>query len=176
MTREGGVGISARDAFAQVAGYYRHEPTLFEVGSWDRLINEFGDEAVSRFLFRHMERSSFMPKVNEALELLDPHRGSDMQLLERLRDLVCIYGPYKTPVLADKSMALAISKLGGWVKVNEDLPDPSNDFLYSAYFKRFQAARREAEASLVRDPALPVPAPAGLIGTTPQAVRALEVS
>lgn len=150
-------GPSAKDVFIEVAGYYRHASTEFEITLWMNLFEEFGDEACVRFLYGHVQTSVFMPKVAEARALLDPQRADDAQAFERLGRLVARYGSYQAPQLedqdaADRSLRLAIALMGGWVAVAESMPAPSSAFAHAEFFKRFAAARRDARSRLVVDP------------------------
>jgi len=139
----------AKTVLAEVMGAYKNEMTSLEAALWMRMIEDFGDEAIVRFLIRHIETSSFAPKVNEAIAMLQPGRASSVAAFEELARGVKRFGPYVTPEFEDPAIAGAVLLLGGWVLVNEQLPDPKSRFDYDAFFKRFDAVYHQSCADLM---------------------------
>jgi hypothetical protein len=59
-------------------------------------------------------------------------------------------GPWENPRFEDPAIAQAIVFMGGWVKVCEEFPQPSDRFAMQAFHQRFEAALRSAQAEVAR--------------------------
>lgn len=143
---------SAKHVLREVMGYYGRELTTLESVGWLKLIAEFGDEPIVRFLAAHMERSAFAPKLSEALDALRPNTNSAQGAFEELHRAVQQRGPYRVPTFTSQAIAGAVLLLGGWTKVCELMPDPASRFDYEAFFKRFEVCYRQAAAQLMLKP------------------------
>jgi hypothetical protein len=139
---------SAQQLLTEVFGYYKHKVTPFEATLWNRLIEEFGDAPIERFLSAHVQRSSFAPRVNEAMALLRPGAGDSMGAMLALQQAVSRIGPYNAPDFKDPAIALAVEDLGGWVSVNTQMPSEQDRFGFDAFFKKFDVAYRGATSRL----------------------------
>jgi hypothetical protein len=139
----------ALKALSDIMGLYGKDMGSFEAGVWVKIIREFGDDAVIQFLSRHAQTSVFAPKPADIMQALMPGRATAQAALEELIRAVNHYGPYRSPKLRDRALAEAILILGGWVRVNELLPDPVNRFEFDDFSKRFDLCYRQACARLM---------------------------
>lgn len=139
----------AMKALNEVMGYYAREMTELEAVGWIKLIGDFGDDAITRFLLTHMESSPFAPKLNEAIKMLDPGRRDSTSAYEELYRAVKSCGPYIAPEFKDPALAGAVILLGGWAQVNEQMPDSPGSFEDTAYRKRFDAMYSQACSDMV---------------------------
>ncbi|MDL5034305.1 hypothetical protein QRD43_20555 [Pelomonas sp. APW6] len=136
---------SAQRLLTEVFGYYKHQATPFEATLWNRLIDEFGDPPIERFLSQHVQRSCFAPRVNDAMAVLNPGAGDSMSAMLTLHQAIARVGPYGVPDFsADPAIAAAVADLGGWVVVNTQMPEASDRFAWDAFYKRFDVAYRGA--------------------------------
>lgn len=141
--------VKAKDVLAEVMGYYVRVMTELEVRLWMQVISEFGDQAVCNFLVNHVKTSVFAPKLADAQKALNPSGSNAVAAFEELGRVVSSIGPYLNPKFDDPAIAGAVLALGGWAKVNEQLPDPSARFDFEAYFKRFDALYQQSCASIL---------------------------
>lgn len=147
----------------EISAMNKHVPTDLEADLWQEVIRECGPTAVARALRDHVGRSAFMPKPGEIRAYLGASGTTTSALAwELVREAVRSVGPYSSPAFVDPAIVLAITKLGGWVAINECMQDPQTDrFGYDALFKRFDVAFGAARADIVRN-AAPVPLLRGL--------------
>lgn len=141
--------VPAGRILAEVMGIYGRSMTELEGNLWKRIIANFGDEAVKRFLSKHLETSVFAPKPADAVAALRPGQGSAVAAFEELLRKVIAIGPYRSPKFDDPAIGGAVMLLGGWVAVNEQMPDPMNRRDYEAYFTRFEALYQQSKANLM---------------------------
>ena len=147
----------AMTALVEVLGYYKHQATAFEAQMWANVIAEVGDGAVIKFLQAHVQKSSFAPKVNEAMAMLRPGANNAAAAFEQLAQAVERVGPYNAPEFADAALVQAIHGLGGWAQVCEQLPGPGQRFDREAYFKRFEVCYQAGSATVLLDGPKPEP-------------------
>jgi hypothetical protein len=141
---------SAFVVLSEVMGLYGRDMTSLETELWPKMIKEFGDEAIIRFLAKHVEKSVFAPKPAEVMQALRPSQDNSSSAFEELYRKVVKVGPYGSPVFEDPAIAGVIVLLGGWVKVNEQMPDPTaSRFDYEAYAKRFDVLYKQSNANLM---------------------------
>lgn len=139
----------AKIVIAHVMGLYSRELNKFESNLWNSIIADFGDESVIRFLIRHCETSVFAPKPAEANLALRPGANNSMAAFEMLARAAKNFGPYRNPRFDDPAIAGAVVLLGGWITVNEQLPDPTSRFDYESYYKRFDAVYKQSCANIL---------------------------
>lgn len=139
----------AKVVLAQVMALFNRDMTDLEIMIWRKMISDFGDAAVIRFLIAHTERSNFAPKPAEALQMLRPGQDNPMVALEMLRSAIAKEGPYNSPVFSDPAIPGAVEALGGWAKINEEFPAPTEQFAYQNFYKRFEAVYKQAQADLM---------------------------
>lgn len=143
-------GPDARKVMVEVFAYYKYVVTDFEASIWTGLINEHGDQAVVAFLQEHVRTSTFAPKISDAQRLLSPIGGNEEAAFLRLTEEVRRRGPYGNPRFQDDpAIAAAVSHLGGWARLNAEMPDPGARFDYEAYQRRFAAAYQLARSQQV---------------------------
>ena len=141
---------NARVVLAEVMGLYGREMTGLEATLWKAMIRDFGDEAVIRFLIKHSETSVFAPKPSEANMALCPGRDNAAYAFEEVLRKVASCGPYINPKFEDAIIPGAIHLMGGWVKVNEQLPDPCSRFDFESFSKRFMVLYQQSSANRLR--------------------------
>lgn len=147
----------AMTALVEVLGYYKHQATAFEAQMWANVIAEVGDDAVIKFLQAHVQKSSFAPKVNEAMSMLRPGANNAAAAFEQLAQAVERVGPYNAPEFGDAALVQAIHGLGGWAQVCEHLPGPGQRFDREAYFKRFEVCYQAGSATVLLEGPKPEP-------------------
>ena len=138
----------ARAFLAQVMALYKTELTSLERDIWISMIDEFGHSSIIKFLTVHIQTSQFSPKPADCIRALKPGMGTSEAAMDELVKAVIKYGPYRIPRFADVSLGPAIEAMGGWLKVNETLPEPSNRMEFEAFFKRFDVAYRKVHAHI----------------------------
>jgi hypothetical protein len=136
------------EALAQVLGMWRYEATAMEGAAWRQIMAAAPVARFRAFLQQHvMAGSGFPPKPSEAAKALqlvvDPE--SAYAMLERL---VRETGPYKEPQLDDPVMVQAILYMGGWVTLNEQMPDPQNGFAVKSFRERWDACFTQAVSAV----------------------------
>lgn len=146
----------AQVVLSDVFGLYGKELTDLETTIWNGMIKNFGDEPVIKFLIRHAETSVFAPKPAEALKMLRPGANNALAAYEELTRAVGSCGPYASPTFEDSVIAGAVVLMGGWIKVNETMPDPTNRFDSEAFFKRFEVLYEQSRADLMMGRSQPV--------------------
>ena len=129
---------------SHVMAMYSREMSDFEMNLWLRMITDFGDAAVVNFLARHVEISVFAPKPAEMMKALMPGRDCAEGAMAELVRAVALFGPYSSPRFSDPVLPAAVLLMGGWVKVNETLPDAANRYEYDGFQKRFEICYRHA--------------------------------
>ncbi len=132
-------------ALSEVCGARRYELTPFEMKLWMAIIENAPCQAFMNFLQHHALNSNFAPTVKDANDALGLNPGSE-QAWNKLIALVASVGPYNTPKELDDDHLLraTVLGLGGWVKVNETLPDVGQDFAMKTFRQRFEGAYNTA--------------------------------
>lgn len=132
------------DALSEVMGMYRYEMTSFEGGIWKRIMGSVPPDRFLRFLQHFVATSKgFPPKPNDATKALELTIDPD-GAYARIERLVKEHGPYQEPAIADPVLVTAIVYMGGWVTLNEQMPDPSNGFALKNFRDRFDACFNQA--------------------------------
>lgn len=135
---------ASSDALAELLGMYRHQVTAFEANAWKAIMCAVSEETFMAYLQSHVfGGSAFAPKPSEATRalglILDPE--SAYAYVERLvREL----GPYVEPAISDPVLVQTILYMGGWVTLNEQMPDPTNGFAVKNFRDRFDACFNQA--------------------------------
>lgn len=142
------------EVLKEVMSARRYEMTSFEADIWIRIIESVSQERFLAFLQHHYMTSPFAPQPSDATRYLDVASNPDVAFA-RLQRLVSSVGPYQSPVDVDPVMTATIQNLGGWVTVNEQLPDPSDSYGVKAYRERFNAAFNSATAQVRIDGQMP---------------------
>lgn len=141
--------IKAKDVLAEVMGLYNREITELESRLWIGMIDQFGDEPVIKFLINHAQTSVFAPKPAELIKSLRPGYNNAGCALMELVSEVARTGPYLSPTFKDQALAGTVVLLGGWVKVNSELPEPTTKFEWESYAKRFDFAYQQSCADMM---------------------------
>lgn len=152
----------AGESIAQMFTSVRAEMTNIEVILWLRQIDRLGGARVMAFVEFWMSggaQGSYrrVPTIEDLLSYADGEYVSAAQSLELLRQHVSSCGPWSNPDIKDAKLIEAISYLGGWAKVCQDMPDTSDDFAYKRFGERFKAAWSRSEALLVQKFLSPMP-------------------
>lgn len=126
-----------------------HRLSSLEREMWNELITRFGDQAIIDYLRRHVSMSKYAPHVSEALEFLGASNSAASALLVLQREVQRV-GSWQSPKFDDPAVAHAVSIMGGWEKVCQDLPDPSDRFAYGAFQERFEVALKAAQSEVTR--------------------------
>lgn len=134
-------------ALNEVLTSYKSDITPFEAEVWKRIILRSSREQFLAFLERHMRTSVFAPKPSDAERAFHPSGQNIEVAFERLRQLVESFGPYRVPEINEPAMVGAIAALGGWVKVNEEMPARTESYLIKDYKDRFSAVYTFSETS-----------------------------
>ena len=136
-------------ALTEVMSTYSHHMTVFEARVWKTIIDSVPSEAFMLFLQRHFLSSKFRPTPSDAAVALGIGGSVDPTLAyAELERAVRTVGPYKVPEINDPVLRSAINQLGGWAHVNEQMPDPSQQYLIKAFRDRFDAAYRLASVEV----------------------------
>lgn len=140
---------SASDFLASMAMSYNYVLSDFEALMWTtRVFSRFDDASVVRALIRFMETTgrdrAFFPRYGMILEMLEaPAAATDLDTLVREGS------PYTAPDIQDPVLLMAISLLGGWARVCQELPDArENPTGHTVYMKRVQAAMTQAATAV----------------------------
>jgi hypothetical protein len=132
------------EALSEVMGMYRYEASPFEGQVWQRIMCSVPPERFLRFLQQYVATSNgFPPKPNDAtkaLELAIDPEGAYAQVERLVRE----YGPYTEPPINDPVLITTVLYMGGWVTLNEQMPDPSAGFAVKNFRDRFNAAFTQA--------------------------------
>ena len=139
----------ARAFLAEVMGLYRAELTSLERDFWVNMIDEFGHEAIIKFLTHHVQTSQFFPKPVDVIRTLRPGAGTTDSALAELVKAVIKFGPYRTPRFSDPALSQTVEDMGGWMRLNEILPEPSSRIEFDNFSKRFDTAYRKAVAQVM---------------------------
>jgi hypothetical protein len=131
------------DALSAVMSACRYEMTAFESDVWTGLIEKTPRDRFLAFLQHHYSTSAFAPKPSDASKFLDRSLDPNLALL-RLMDLVKELGPYQSPPVDDPVLVSAIHLMGGWIKVNEEMPDVSMDAQMRRFKERFLTCFEQA--------------------------------
>lgn len=167
------------NALSEVCGGRRYQLTEFEGKAWSRLMMRTPKVQFLAFLSQHMMSSDFAPTIAAASSALGLTDASDPAWL-KLVHLVSSHGPYSVPAefAQDDVLRAAVLALGGWQKVNETMPDASQDYAYREYRERFVAAHQLAVSQVRMQGRKPeqlrgigVFSPTGLLGHEPQEVH-----
>jgi hypothetical protein len=155
-------------ALTEVMSAYSHHMTVFEARVWKTIIDSAPPEAFLLFLQRHILSSKFRPTPSDAAVALGIGGSVDPTLAyAELERAVRTVGPYKVPEINDPVLRSAINQLGGWSLVNEQMPDPSQQFLIKAFRDRFDAAYRLASVEVTIHGIAPKPLAAIGMGDSP---------
>lgn len=122
----------------EVMSASRYQMTDFEIELWMGIAKAVPKEQFMAFLRHHVLTSPYPPKPSDA----NQHFGSSKDpalAYETLRALVRENGPWNVPEQADAVMVATIQSLGGWIAVNEQLPDVRESHAVRAYRERFDA-------------------------------------
>lgn len=176
MSMEKAFAIAA-EAVSQLFSVANAEMTKIEANLWMREIERLGAPATLSFVEFWMTgggQDSFRkaPKIDDFLTRADPHYVSASGALECLRREIQSFGPYLNPPIADPKLRATVAALGGWAKVCQDMPDPSEDFASRRFAERFRSAWTQSEALLVQKRLDPPPLQ-GLIDAPRQMLPAL---
>jgi hypothetical protein len=129
---------------SNVMGSYRYVMTPFESEAWTKIIDAVSADRFLAFISHHYATSTFAPKPSDATKYLDLMVNPDVAYA-KLERLVQSTGPYVEPDLAGDPILIAtILNMGGWVSVNEKMPDRSETFLVRQFRERFDACFTEA--------------------------------
>lgn len=132
------------EALSEVMGMYRYEASAFEGQVWQRIMCSVPAERFLRFLQQYVATSNgFPPKPNDATKALELTIDPD-GAYAKLERLVKDFGPYREPEIDDPVLVTAILYMGGWVTVNEQMPDPSAGFAVKNFRDRFNASFNQA--------------------------------
>lgn len=131
--------LTALEALQWAAGLYRYELDPIEAMRWTDYIAKYGDDAVRNFIFQHVDREDFFPRLSALGRAMNGAAlGSPSVAMEEVLRAAAKFGPYRDPEFSDPAIAYAISEMGGWARLCEALPDPVSDrFAYEALAKRF---------------------------------------
>ena len=130
-------------ALADIMAARRYEMTPFEGRAWAQIIDAVEPRRFIAFVSHHYATSPYAPTPADATKYLDLAVNPDVSF-GRLQRLIMELGPYRAPELSDPVLHTAIELMGGWAKVNEDLPDPREQFEFKRFRERFDAAFTEA--------------------------------
>jgi hypothetical protein len=164
-------------ALGDVMSARRYEMTDFEADVWLKLIDKIPAESFLAFLSHHFSTSPFAPQPADASKFLDTSLNPQTAYLELAR-MVREFGPYQEPPIQDPILVSAILLMGGWAKVNQDMPD-LGDFSAKAFKERFEASFSQAVVQVRIQGAMPAqalkrigdnPQPALLAGSQPQRI------
>lgn len=125
-------------ALGEVMSAGRYEMTDFEVDLWIGIATSVPKAQFLAFLKHHVLSSPFPPKPSDAQR----HFGVSADpavVFEALVRLVKEFGPWRKPEGLDPVLVATIQALGGWIAVNEQLPDTSQPHAVRAYRERFDA-------------------------------------
>lgn len=146
-------------ALLQIMAARRHSLTPLEARVWQQIMSSVPAEKFLAFLTQHFLTSSFAPTPADAMKMLDVAGTDPRVTFDRLTELVRRVGPYGIPEIADPVFVTAIEIMGGWVAVNNELPDRRNPDVSSydvkAYFDRYTAAFNQAIARVRVEKVLP---------------------
>lgn len=159
----------AAESVSQLFTAAKSQMTPIECSLWMREIERLGPQAMLNFVEFWASgggQGSFQraPKIEDFRKLADPQHISAEAALEILRAEVARCGCWGDPNITDARLTNAVLQLGGWAKVNQDMPDPSDAFEYKRYADRFKHAWTYAEAQAVQC----MPAPPPLLGLVSQ--------
>ena len=145
----------AREAVAQMFGVSKTDMTEVEVNMWRYEIDRCGPALMLKFVRFWIGgggQGTFMraPRIDDFLRRVDPEFVSADDALTLLRNLVRKIGPYSDPDISNAKLRLAVMELGGWAKVNQDLPDSSEEFASKRFAERFKTAWLQSEAAEIQ--------------------------
>lgn len=144
----------ALDAVSQAFAQVKAEPTPAEAALWADEIDRMGPGPIMSFIKFWMSgggQDGYLraPRIDDARRFVDPEWMDAGAALQLMHDLVRSVGPYRVP---DKSEGMSqrlqssIAALGGWARVCEIMPEPSQEFAWREFAKRFDAAWSQAQA------------------------------
>jgi hypothetical protein len=154
-------------ALGNVMSARRYEMTEFEADAWMAIIQVVPEERFVAFLKHHYTPSPFAPQPSDATKHLDLAINPEVAFI-KLAALVASVGPYSVPKDLDPILLATIQALGGWVAVNEHLPDMNQAQAVKAYRTRFDACFNTA-VTQVRIEGLRSIDPLKAIGSTTRA-------
>jgi hypothetical protein len=164
---------TAAEAVSQLFTAAKADLTNIEANLWLREIDRLGPARMLSFVefwaSGEGQSSAFnrAPKVQDFLLRADPDYIGAEGALEKLRAEIASVGCWASPQIKDLRLIAAIGAMGGWAKVNQDCPDPSDDFAYKRFAERFRGAWIQAEAKQVQGK-LDAPPLLGLIAAPTQ--------
>lgn len=132
------------------------EMTTIEGALWTREIERLGPGALLAFAEFWMSGSGQggyrrPPTIDDFLLRADPAYINAAMALHHLAEAVRTTGPYSDPRIDDPKLRAAVTQLGGWARVCQDMPDPASDFAYKRFAERFRAAWTHSEGLQVRN-------------------------
>lgn len=142
-------------ALQQVMSAKRYEVTPFEADIWNGIIDSVSEARFMAFLKHHYLTSPFAPQPSDATKFLDTSANSKMALIN-LQALVKDLGPWREPNTSDPILIGTINLLGGWAKVNEDMPNP-NSLDFKRFSERFDACFNQSVVDVRIENRIPVP-------------------
>lgn len=138
--REGAPQLSAaQQALTDIMASYRYEMTAFEGKAWNAIITSVPEDRFLSFLSHFYATSTFPPRPSDASSFLDLSINPDVACT-KLERLIQELGPYQEPALDDDPILVTtILNMGGWVAVNERMPDRSLTHEVRQFRDRFNA-------------------------------------
>lgn len=145
----------AAQAVAQLFSMAKQEMTPVESTLWLQQIGKFGPQTMLAFVAFWASgagQGSYLraPLVEDFLLRADPMHVGPQTVMAQLYDLVVNCGPYTAPTTKNMKLQSVIVSLGGWVKVCEDMPIPTDDFAWKNYEQRVKTALLQSEAKQVQ--------------------------
>lgn len=132
-----------------IFNYYGKPVTEFEGSLWMRLVEQYGEDSIRLFLMTHIGRSTFAPKINEAMDILAPGANSAPAAFLELSEVVRLTGHWDSPTFSSPVIVDAVIRMGGWAQVAQQMPAPGERFEYESFRKRFEVAYQVASATAV---------------------------
>lgn len=166
----------AGEAVSQLFAVSKTDMTSLESTLWAREIQRIGPAAVMAFAeFWMMGGGSSSghrraPTINDFRTFTDPKFVSAATALDLLRAEVVQTGPYASPKITDSKLIEAVTHMGGWAKVCQDMPEPTEAFAWKRFGEVFNKAWTRSEGLQVQNRLAPQPL-LGLIAAPRQLQR-----
>lgn len=136
------------EALAQTLSAWRYEATEIEAAAWRQIMIATPVDRFKAYLSQHLlAGNGFPPKPSDAARALQLVVDPDAAYVQ-LERLVREGGPYAEPAIDDAVMVQAILLMGGWVTLNEQMPDPQNTFAVKAFRERWTACFNQAVSAV----------------------------
>lgn len=145
----------AGEFVSQLFAQAKADLTVIETNLWVAEIKRLGPDAMiafGQFWMSGGGQGSFhrAPKIEDFLVRADPSYVSAETALDCLRAEVSATGPYSDPNIENLKLRAAVVRMGGWAKVCQDMPDPSEDYAFKQFAARFKSAWIQSEALQVQ--------------------------